>query len=61
MRIQNSKKYVTTIQGENLKKKISAKAFFECSAKENEGLTEVFEEAVKSVYKIRKYQQCKIM
>lgn len=61
LRVEDSKKFVTEIAGNKMKKKIDAKAFVECSAKNKERLTEVFEHAVKSLRKLSKYQQCKIL
>ncbi|CAO1414447.1 unnamed protein product [Diamesa tonsa] len=61
LRVQNSEKYVTAIEGKSLKKKIGAMAFVECSAKKKERLADVFEEAVKSVGKPRKIRVCTIL
>lgn len=40
---------ISTVQGEGMKKKISAVAYKECSALTQEGLKEVFDEAIKIV------------
>lgn len=61
LRMEDSKKCVTEIEGKKMKKKIGATAFVECSAKNKDRLTEVFEQAVKSARKLSKYQQCKIL
>lgn len=42
---------VTTPEGRRMRKKINASRYIECSAKANEGLPEVFIEAVRAVIK----------
>lgn len=42
---------VTTAEGRRMRKKINASRYIECSAKANEGLQEVFIEAVRAVIK----------
>ncbi|KAM0795099.1 belong to Rho subfamily, partial [Usnea florida] len=45
---KTSQKPVTPEQGEEVKKKIGARHYLECSAKTNEGVREVFEHATRS-------------
>ncbi|KAL8980776.1 MAG: hypothetical protein Q9177_005781, partial [Variospora cf. flavescens] len=45
---KTSQKPVTPEQGEEVKKKIGAKAYLECSAKTNDGVREVFEHATRA-------------
>jgi len=62
LRIPNSEKFVTTIEGKNLKKKIHAYAFVECSAKKKLNLQEVFFEAIHAVERKKpKPHPCKIL
>jgi len=63
LRIPNSEKFVTTIEGKNLKKKIHAYAFVECSAKKKNNLQDVFFEAIRAVEKKPKHssRSCKIL
>lgn len=42
---------VTTAEGRRMRKKINASRYIECSAKANEGLPDVFNEAVRAVIK----------
>lgn len=44
----------TTIQGEEVRKKIGAYKYLECSAKTNEGVREVFEHATRAALLQRK-------
>ena len=49
LRILNSEKFVTTLEGKKMKSKIGACSLIECSAKKKEHLGDVFEEAIKAV------------
>ena len=53
---------ITTEQGENLAKKLGAIKYMECSAKTQENLKEVFDEAVRSVLRPpKKKKGCAIL
>jgi GTPase SAR1 family protein len=53
---------ITTEQGENLAKKLGAIKYMECSAKTQENLKEVFDEAVRSVLRPQKKKKsCMIL
>lgn len=45
---------VSTSEGQQLRRKIKAKALMECSAKTGEGLSEVFENAIREVVSPKK-------
>lgn len=48
MRVQDSAEFVTSAEGQELKTKLGAYAFVECSAKRNEKVSEVFEAAIRA-------------
>lgn len=48
MRVQDSAEFVTSAEGQELKTKLGAYAFVECSAKRNENVSEVFEAAIRA-------------
>lgn len=49
LRIPDSEKYVTTIEATRLKKRIKAYAVVECSARKNDNVDTIFEEAVRAI------------
>lgn len=51
LRVQNSEKFVTTVEAKKLKNKIGAFTLVECSAKNKTNLETVFEEAIRAVEK----------
>lgn len=55
LRVAGSEKFVTIQEGKKLQKKIGAYALVECSAKNRLRLTDVFEEAVRSVERKSNY------
>ncbi|KAI5285861.1 GTP-binding protein Rho1, partial [Ascosphaera acerosa] len=59
---KTSQKPVTTEQGEEVRKKIGAYKYLECSARTNEGVREVFESATRaSLMKASKQRHCRIL
>jgi len=55
---------LTTFQGEEVRKKIGAYKYLECSAKTNEGVREVFEHATRAALltnKKKKKDKCLIL
>jgi Ras family protein A len=52
--LSNTKQQLTIIQAEDVRKKIGAQKYLECSAKTNEGVREVFEHATRAALLTRK-------
>jgi len=57
---KTSQKPVTPEQAEDVRKKIGAAKYLECSAKTNEGVREVFEHATRSALTTRKTKSKKV-
>jgi Ras family protein A len=60
---KTSQKPVTPEQGEEVRKKIGAYKYLECSARTNEGVREVFESATRAALLAKKHERkkCKIL
>ncbi|RMZ12944.1 hypothetical protein D0860_02767 [Hortaea werneckii] len=58
---KTSQKPVTPEQAEDVRKKIGAQKYLECSAKTNEGVREVFEHATRAALLTRKKEKKKCM
>jgi len=60
---KTSQKPVTPEQGEEIRKKIGAYKYLECSAKTNEGVREVFEHATRAALltKKKKKEKCLVL
>jgi Ras family protein A len=56
---KTSQKPVTPEQGEEVRKKIGAYKYLECSAKTNEGVREVFEHATRAALLTKKKKEKK--